>query len=90
MWHTVSMSMTVTVGAKGRVVLPAPLRHELGMEEGTELVARIDGEAIVLEPRHAAIGRLQALVRAAVPRDASLVDELLAERRAEAARERDR
>ncbi len=78
----------VHVGAKGRVVLPAPIRRALGLEEGAELLARIEGNAVVLEPRSAAIGRLQALVRSSVPANASLVDELLNERRAAALRER--
>lgn len=77
----------VQVGAKGRVVLPAPIRHALGLEEGSELLARVDGESIVLEPRSAAVERLQALVRDGRRGKASLVDGLLSERRAEARRE---
>ena len=77
----------VHVGAKGRVVLPARIRHALGLEEGAELLARVEGNAVVLEPRSAAVGRLQALIRASVPADAPLVDELLTERRAAARRE---
>jgi AbrB family looped-hinge helix DNA binding protein len=78
----------VHVGAKGRVVLPAPIRRALGLEEGVELLARIEGNSVVLEPRSAAIGRLQALVRSSVPTTTLLVDELLAERKAAALRER--
>ena len=77
-------SIPVTVGPKGRVVVPAPIRRQLGIEEGTELMARVEGDGLLLEPRSAAIDRLQALVRAAVPAEVSLVDELIAERRAEA------
>lgn len=77
-------SIRVHIGPKGRVVLPAPIRHELGLVEGTELLARIDGNGIVLEPREAAVARLQALVRSSVPAGARLVDELLDERRSEA------
>ena len=80
-------AIPVKVGPKGRVVVPAPIRRELGIEEGTELMARVEGEGIVLEPRSAAIRRLQELVTAVVPRDVSLVDELIAERREEARRE---
>lgn len=80
-------AIPVKVGPKGRVVVPAAIRRELGIEEGTELMARVDGEGIVLEPRSAAIRRLQELVTAVVPRDVSLVDELIAERREEAQRE---
>ena len=87
MCHTWRMNaIPVKVGPKGRIVVPAPIRQELGIEEGTELMARIEGDGIVLEPRSAAIRRLQALF-AHVPRDRSLVDELIAERREEARRE---
>jgi AbrB family looped-hinge helix DNA binding protein len=79
-------AIPVKVGPKGRVVVPAPIRRQLGIEEGTELLARIEGDGIVLEPRTAALRRLQALF-AHIPRDVSLVDELLAERREEARRE---
>jgi AbrB family looped-hinge helix DNA binding protein len=72
---------------KGRVVLPASIRRALALEEGTELLVRVEGDAVVLEPRSAAIGRLQALVRASVPATTLLVDELLDERRAAARKE---
>jgi antitoxin PrlF len=83
-------SFPVNVGAKGRVVLPAPIRRALGLAEGSELLARVEDGAVVLEPRSAVVDRLRALVRASVPKQARLVDELLAERRTEARRERRR
>jgi AbrB family looped-hinge helix DNA binding protein len=83
-------AIPVKVGPKGRVVVPAEIRRELGIEEGTELMARVEGDGIVLEPRSAAIRRLQDLVTSIVPRDVSLVDELIAERREEARREAER
>ena len=89
MCHNAIMNpFSVHVGAKGRVVLPAPIRRALGLEEGAELLARIEGAAVVLEPRRAAIGRLQALVRSSVPATTPLVNDLLAERKAAAERER--
>jgi AbrB family looped-hinge helix DNA binding protein len=80
-------AIPVKVGPKGRVVVPAAIRRELGIEEGTQLLARVEGDGVVLEPRTAAIRRLQALVRQAVPEGVSLVDELIAERREEARKE---
>jgi AbrB family looped-hinge helix DNA binding protein len=79
-------AIPVRVGPKGRVVVPAEIRRELGIEEGTELMARIEGDGVVLEPRSAAIRRLQSLL-SHIPREVSLVDELIAERREEARRE---
>jgi AbrB family looped-hinge helix DNA binding protein len=79
-------AIRVKVGPKGRVVVPAPIRRQLGIEEGTELMARVEGDGVVLEPPSAAIRRLQELF-AHIPPDVSLVDELIAERREEARRE---
>ena len=75
----------VQVGAKGRVVLPAPLRRQLRIEEGSELVALVEGEAVVLLPRDAVGRRLQAMFADV---SGSMAGDLVAERRAEAERER--
>ena len=79
-----SDTSVVTVGPKGRVVIPAGIRRDLGIEEGTELVALVEGEAFVLVPRSAIKSRLRSIfadVRS------SMRDELISERRAAAARE---
>ena len=72
---------TVTVGPRGRVVIPADVRRSLGIREGTELAAIVEGDAVVLLPRRAVKRRLRGLfadVRT------SLADELIEERRAAA------
>lgn len=79
-----SDTSAVMVGRKGRVVIPAGIRRELGIEEGSELVALIEGEAVVLVPRSAIRTRLRSMF-ASVP--TSMRDELIADRRADAARE---
>ncbi len=76
----------VHVGAQGRVVIPAALRKALKLKRGDRLVARKVGESLVLERREALERRLQERF-AHIPSDVSLVDELIAERRAEAERE---
>lgn len=81
-----TQSEVVTVSAEGRVVLPAPLRHSLGFEPGVELLARADGDHLVLERREAAVARLRAHF-ANARKYPSVVGELLAERREEALRE---
>ena len=87
MCHNVSVTpVPVHLGAKGRVVLPAAIRRELGLQEGVELLARVEGEGIVLEPRGAALRRLRSFFDG-VPSETSLGDEVLAERRRDAARE---
>ena len=75
------------MGAQGRVVLPVAIREELRLREGDELVARTDGERLVLERREVLLEDLRRELREATG-DRSLVDELIAERRREARRER--
>jgi AbrB family looped-hinge helix DNA binding protein len=77
----------VRIGPQGRVVIPARLRDELHLGQGEVLVAHVEGDRLVFERRQAVIDRLRRAFGAAVPRTASLVDELIADRRAEAARE---
>jgi AbrB family looped-hinge helix DNA binding protein len=79
-----SDTSVVLVGPKGRVVIPARIRRELGIREGSELVAVVDGPAVVLVPRAAVKSRLRSLFAGV---SSSLSDELIADRRAAAARE---
>jgi bifunctional DNA-binding transcriptional regulator/antitoxin component of YhaV-PrlF toxin-antitoxin module len=56
--------VTLSVGEKGRVVLPAALRREAGVEVGDELVARVVGpHQILVETREAVAARLRARFR---------------------------
>lgn len=82
-----SVTVRVTVGPQGRIVIPAELRKALDIHPGEQLVARAEEGRLVLQSRDAIIAELQALFRDAVPRGVSLVDELIAERREEARRE---
>lgn len=78
-------SMKMSEG--GRVVVPVEIRKALGLKEGDTVLWELgDGEAR-LTTRRERLRRIQDLVRQYVPADVSLVDELIAERRAEAARE---
>lgn len=78
-------SMKMSEG--GRVVVPAEIRKALGLKDGdTVLWEMIDGEAR-LTTKLQRMRKAQELVRQYVPEGVSLVDELIAERRAEAERE---
>jgi AbrB family looped-hinge helix DNA binding protein len=79
----------VRIGPQGRLVVPARLRRQLGLEAGDVLVARAEDGRLVLETREAILAGLQRRF-SHIPADVSLVDELLAERREEARRERRR
>ena len=78
------------VGDRGRVVLPAELRERLDISENDRLLARIeeDGSLRIITTR-AAWGSVQGILNRMYPHleGRSLADELIAERRAEAARE---
>lgn len=76
----------VTIGPQGRLVIPAAIRRQLGLEPGSVVLLRLDGDALRVERQDAALGRLRARYADATGGPA-VVDELLAERREEARRE---
>jgi antitoxin PrlF len=67
----------------GRIVLPAATRAALGLVPGQRLVARVEGRSLILRRPEDAVEQLRRL-GGSVPAGRSLVDELLAERRAAA------
>lgn len=75
------------VDSAGRVVLPAAFRLRASISPGDQIVAYDDGTSIRIRTVDQAIAEAQALVARLVPEGVSLVDELIAEREAEAARE---
>ena len=79
--------LTVTVAENGRVVLPLALRRRLNVTRGGTVVIREEDGRLLLESVDDAIGRAQALVRQFAPDAKGVVDEFLAERRAEAEHE---
>jgi bifunctional DNA-binding transcriptional regulator/antitoxin component of YhaV-PrlF toxin-antitoxin module len=75
------------VGPEGRVLIPASIRTAMGAEEGGQLLAWLEhGELRLVSPK-IAMRRAQELVRELIPGDDSLADELIADRRREAAEE---
>jgi len=74
----------VSVGPKGRIVIPAEIRRRLRLEEGSELVAMLEGDGVLLLPREAVKRRLRRLFAGV---KTSLADELVRDRRAAAAEE---
>ena len=80
------MDATVVLGQQGRLVIPAQVRAALGLLPGDRLHLHLSGARLVLERPHDAVVELRALA-APVAKSRSLVDELLAERRAAAAAE---
>ena len=74
------------VAAGGRIVIPAAYRKALGIKPGDDVVLQLESEEIRLYSRKQALRRLQDRVAKAIPRNVSLADELLRERKEEARR----
>lgn len=71
----------------GRLVVPVAFRKEMGIEPGDQVFMEVvDGQLHVWSQKQA-IARAQAQLRQLTGGKRSLVDELLAERRAEAERD---
>lgn len=79
--------MRTKVGEGGRIVIPVEYRKALGVEPGDEVILVLEGEGVRILTRRQAVKRAQMLVRRYVPEGRSLSEELLQERRAEAARD---
>ena len=77
----------VRIGPDGRIVIPAPFREALALKEGDVVIASLDDGELRLSTLAAVARRVQAMVRKFVPEGVSLSDELIADRRKEAARE---
>ncbi len=72
----------------GRVLIPAADREALRLRPGDEVVLWLDDGEPGDRDRRDAIRELRDLTRRYAPEGESLTDRLIAERRAEAARER--
>ncbi|MGH4024743.1 MAG: AbrB/MazE/SpoVT family DNA-binding domain-containing protein [Pseudonocardiaceae bacterium] len=77
----------VTVNEQGRVTIPAQVRRAAGIEAGMPLVVYVEDGRIVIETREQLAERIRRDVAATWTGEGSVVDELIADRRAEAARE---
>ena len=74
-----------TIGEGGRIVIPAEYRRVLGLKPGDEVVLVLgEGEVRLITPQ-GAVRQAQALVRRYVSRGRRLSEELIQERREEAA-----
>ena len=79
---------TAKVSEGGRVVIPAGLREKCGIGAGDTVMWIDDGERLVLTSVRASIRRAQALMAKYNKHPQhSMVDELIRDRREEAARE---
>ena len=74
------------VARNGRLVLPKMVREALGLADGGTVVFSVEGEEVKLTSIHQSVRHAQSLYRQYATHSAS-VDDFLAERRAETARD---
>ena len=74
------MHATLVLGQLGRLVIRAGMRTALGLAPGDRVHLHLTGRRLVLERQEDAVAELRAL-GAGLPRNRSLVEELLADRR---------
>ncbi|MGC3993495.1 MAG: AbrB/MazE/SpoVT family DNA-binding domain-containing protein [Propionicimonas sp.] len=75
-----SGTRTLTMGDRGRLVIPAEVRSDLNWKQGTRLILTETDEGLLLMT----VDQARAMLRAQIG-DRSLSEELIAERHAEAA-----
>lgn len=75
---------TVMVDATGRVVIPAKVRQEMGIDGSEELVMGLENGVLTLVSKRAARLAARLAVKNLVPAGVSLSEELLVERRQDA------
>ncbi|HLZ83400.1 MAG TPA: hypothetical protein VKQ54_07505 [Caulobacteraceae bacterium] len=71
----------------GKIVLPAALRRKHGFDVGKTLVVDDSSGGVTIRSLDDAVAAAQAIMAKVAPPDRLLSDELIAERRAEAARD---
>jgi AbrB family looped-hinge helix DNA binding protein len=81
------MAETVVLGESGRIVLPAAIRREFGLEPGEPLTVFAENGEIKILSRKMALESIRAGIIRKRGSLKGLLDEFLAERREEAARE---
>lgn len=77
----------VPLQENGRMILPAELRHALGVGKGDRVVLQRVGERIEMTTARLSRAEARARVQARFSGATDVVDEFLSERRAEAQRE---
>ena len=75
------------IDSSGRILLPAELRSQHGLDVGDSVILVDEGTGVELKSTAEAIQDAQTLFKSAAPRERVLSDELRRERRKEAERE---
>jgi AbrB family looped-hinge helix DNA binding protein len=82
MWEVSHSTTIVTVGKKGRIVIPATMRRDTGLTEGTEAIAHVDADGrLILDTPVSIKTRVRRRAAAGRSMPGTAVDQLRQERR---------
>lgn len=82
-----AFSQCVHMDRAGRVVVPAGIRRALNIRDEQDLTITLEDDCIRLQTIDAGLKRIREIARRKRKRSGSIVDEFIAERRAEAAQD---
>jgi bifunctional DNA-binding transcriptional regulator/antitoxin component of YhaV-PrlF toxin-antitoxin module len=82
-----TQAVKARLGENGRLVIPAPLRKELGLRTSQEVLLRVEGGELRVSTAEAGFRRAHDLIARYIPADVALTEELIEDRRREAARD---
>ena len=80
--------MGTRVQDRGRLMVPVELRRQLGLQTGTDVILDVVDGALRVRTMERVVKDVQAMFRPHRRAGVSVVDEFIAEKRAEAARDR--
>jgi bifunctional DNA-binding transcriptional regulator/antitoxin component of YhaV-PrlF toxin-antitoxin module len=82
-------SLVLSIGVNGRLLLPSILRNSLNLSEGDRLLVKFEeeGSCLKMAKLQDDIDRAEGLYQSFAPPFGSIVEELIAERRQQAAKE---
>ena len=80
-------SFTSRIDRQGRLLLPSQIRHKLSLGPGSEVIVTLKENQVSLQTPRQALRAIQQRLAKLVPQGVSLADELIQERRREAAHE---
>lgn len=86
--RTEGKSWASQIDASGRVLIPAETRQALGLDRGTDVVIESDGDSLRIMTLEQFTREVQQLFGPTNSGEPLLSDQLISERRREAARER--
>ncbi len=76
----------LSVGKQGRIVIPAPLRQQLALKHGAQLMAWVEDGKLIMESKQQLWQSIHQACNK-IPEDINLSKELIAERREAAKQE---